>query len=80
MIEPLKIPQGAALILSDGMSITLTISDQTSHRTDLMKGSSGKSVATEMFNNRLSNVSPISAEKGTEYIMGSVEFKAYFGR
>ena len=64
-------------LLVDGYMVVGT---GVSHRPDrIVADAYGGSLATEMMCNRASNVSPLSAVEGVEYLLPSREFMRHFG-
>lgn len=76
MMNPISIPRGIANIFLVGMCDEVQITEDWKYRPD--KKNLG--MRAEIINNHLSNVSPISCEKGKRYVFTNNLFMTYFGR
>ena len=76
MISPLKIPRGVANLFAIGMAEGDIVNENTQFRPDFLNND----IRTEIINNWMTNISPISLEKKQAYIFVDVTFISYFGK
>lgn len=80
MLKAMKLPRGVVNVLSIGLTSEIEVDERYSHRPDHILEDIGiPSMSHELFNNSISNTSPISMEKGDDYIVANHMCKNYFG-
>lgn len=79
MLKPIKIPRGIANIFAVGNSTDMNIIESLEYRPDkIQEMINTPSMAKELTDNYMSNVSPITLKKGSDYIITDNLFKGYF--
>jgi hypothetical protein len=75
MFKPIRFPRGIANLFSIGLCSKQIVGEGYQHRPDKLSGG----MKEELINNNLSNISPISCEKGKVYSTASQMFIGWCG-
>ncbi len=79
MLKPIKIPRGIANIFAVGDSTDMNITEDLEYRPDkIQEIINTPSMAKEIVDNFMSNISPITLRKGDTYVITDNLFKGYF--
>ena len=78
MLKPMSFPRGVLMMFLPDNADEVTVTEPGEHRPDLFLEK--PSVVTELQNNYVTNISPISCTKGTSYMMTGLIYRTYFGR
>ena len=73
--KPIAFPRGIANLFSIGLSSASAVGEDWQFRPDKVCGG----MRAEIINNNLSNISPISCEKGKPYKFANQTFMGWFG-
>jgi len=79
MLKPVKLPRGVMNLFAIGNSVDIYIAEDISYRPDKIPAKLNlPSVREELVDNYMSNISPITLNKGDEYKITDNLFKGYF--